>query len=74
MNQTSLNTAARKPTWDFSPQKHQTMNDIPERLRAFAETLIGDDWIHPLGSVDTCLEAAKAIEAMERREEAAQCS
>jgi hypothetical protein len=36
--------------------------DLPERLRAIAESLEGDDWEHPITSQETCLKAADVIE------------
>jgi len=40
------------------------MNDLPERLRHLAESLIGDDWSHPLCSREACLEAASVLDKL----------
>lgn len=39
-------------------------SDLPEKLRELAETLIGDDWEHPLTCVETCKSAADEIERL----------
>ena len=43
------------------------MNDLPERLRALADSLEGDDWNHPLLSLEACREAAAEIERLRKQ-------
>ena len=37
------------------------IKDLPERLDALADSLVGDDWEHPLASVETCRQAAEEL-------------
>jgi len=46
------------------------MNDLPERLRALAESPPDCEYVVPLLSAEMCLEAANAIEAMQRDHDA----
>jgi hypothetical protein len=36
--------------------------ELCERLLALAESLVGDEWEHPLGSADTCCEAVRHLQ------------
>ena len=36
-------------------------NELSERLQVIAESLVGDEWEHPLLSVKTCEEAIKQL-------------
>ena len=38
------------------------MSDLPERLRALATSLEGDEWEHPVTAREDCLAAAEEIE------------
>lgn len=38
-----------------------TDHDLPARLEALAETLVGDEWIYPIDSVEICRRAAEEI-------------
>jgi hypothetical protein len=40
------------------------MADLPDRLRALAETLNGDEWEHPITAPDDCLAAADELERL----------
>jgi hypothetical protein len=40
------------------------MTDLPKKLRALADTLIGDEWQHPLAAVETCQQAADELERL----------
>lgn len=42
-------------------------DNLPERLLALAETLVGDEWEHPVDAVDTCRRAADELERLTRR-------
>jgi len=41
------------------------MTDLPDRLRAIADTLDGDEWEHPLCAEDDCRRAADEIERLQ---------
>lgn len=43
------------------------MSDLPERLLALAESLVGDEWNHPLKAVDDCRNAAAELKRLTRR-------
>ena len=40
------------------------MNDLPERLRSLADSLVGDEWEHPITAEADCRAAADEIERM----------
>lgn len=48
-----------------------TVTDLPEKLRALADTLVGDEWEHPIDAVETCRKAADEIERLTRERDAA---
>ena len=41
------------------------MSDLPERLRALADSLEGDDWQHPITAQADCWAAAERIERLQ---------
>jgi hypothetical protein len=43
------------------------MSDLPERLLAIAESLVGDEWNHPLKAVDDCRNAAAELKRLTQR-------
>lgn len=43
------------------------MSDLPERLLALAESLVGDEWNHPLKAVDDCRNAAAELKRLTQR-------
>gem|GEM_PF-5263512 len=47
------------------------MSDLPERLRALAASLEGDDWEHPITAREDCLRAAEELERLRAIREAA---
>lgn len=42
----------------------KTIDDLIEDLNALADSLIGDDWNHPVTSVETCRRAARELERL----------
>ena len=43
------------------------LDDLPERLRAIADSLDGDEWEHPLSSAADCRRAAVEIERLQTK-------
>ena len=41
-----------------------TDHTLPDRLRGLCESLVGDEWEHPVDAVETCRKAAEEIERL----------
>ena len=48
-----------------------TDHTLPDRLRYLAESLVGDEWEHPVDAVETCRRAADELERLRRERDEA---